>query len=144
VVSQYVDGAAKRAYRVGYATYLEARRQTTEAMTCFEKDQLSLARGSFNDAAVEFEDSVEKFTTALTRADSEQLAEPAESARKKATCLWQAVEWLGGATYAKEQGEEARATEYRHDAEQRIQAATEYGSISSPDELTSRVESERV
>jgi len=143
VVSQYVDGAAKRAYRVGYATYLEARRQTTEAMTCFEKDQLSLARGSFNDAAVEFEDSVEKFTTALTRADSDRLAERAESARKKATCLWQAVEWLSGATYAQEQGEMARASEYKYDAEQRLQAATEYGSIASPDQLARSAQPER-
>jgi len=143
VATQYGDDAAKRAYRVGYATYIEARRQTTEAMTCFEEDQLALARGSFNDAAVEFEDSVEKFTTALTRADSERLADPAESARKKATCLWQAVEWLGGATYAVEQGETVRASEYKYDAEQRLHAATEYGSLSSPDELTPRPESER-
>ena len=142
-VSQYGDGAAKRAYRMGYATYLEARRQTTEAMTCFQDDQLALARGSFNDAAAEYEKSVDKFTTALTRADSDPLTETAETARKKSTCLWQAVEWLSGATYAQEQGETERAGQFRRDAEQRLQAATEYGSIASPEDVVRSTEPKR-
>ncbi|WP_262177887.1 hypothetical protein [Haloarcula laminariae] len=136
VASPHGDAAAKREYRVGHATYVEGRRRTTEALERFESGHTTLARGGFDDAAGELEDSVDRFTAAVTRADSEAVREDCERARKKATCLWQAVEWLSGATYASEKGDADRATRYRKDAQQRLRAASEYDVLTAPDELT--------
>ena len=127
--------AAQRAYHVGYTRYREARRQLSDALATVEDGELALARGGFDSAASDFETSVDQFTTAVREAEADRLAELSERARKKATCLWQAAEWLSGMTYASEQGETARATTYRQDAENRLQAATEYGTIPSPEEL---------
>ncbi|MDQ2071527.1 hypothetical protein ACODNH_14735 [Haloarcula sp. NS06] len=127
--------AAQRAYRIGYTRYREARRQLSDALATVEDGELALARGGFDSAASDFEDSVEEFTTAVREANDDTLAELSERARKKATCLWQAAEWLSGMTYASEQGESTQASQYRHDAENRLQAATEYGTVSSPKEL---------
>ena len=136
VASPHGDAVAGREYHVGHAKYVEGRRRTTEAMRRFESGHMTLARVGFDDAAGEFEDSVDHFTAAVSRADSEAVREPCERARKKATCLWQAVEWLGGATYANEQGHMDRATRYRKDAQQRLRAAKTYGDLVDPDELT--------
>ncbi|EMA21877.1 hypothetical protein C435_04593 [Haloarcula marismortui ATCC 33799] len=127
--------AAQRAYRLGYTRYREARRQLSDALATVEDGELALARGGFDSAASDFEDSVEEFTTAVREANDDVLTEWSERARKKATCLWQAAEWLSGMTYASEQGESTQASQYRHDAENRLQAATEYGTVSSPKEL---------
>jgi len=136
VASPHGDPVAGREYHVGHAKYVEGRRRTTEAMRRFESGHMTLARGGFDDAAGEFEDSVDHFTTAVAQADSEAVREPCERARKKATCLWQAVEWLGGATYANEKGDMDRATRYRKDAQQRLRAAKAHGELVEPDELT--------
>ncbi|RLN01522.1 hypothetical protein [Haloarcula sp. Atlit-7R] len=134
--------AAQRAYHVGYIRYREARRQLSDALETVENGEMALARGGFDSAAADFEESVEEFTTAVREADDNGLAELSERARKKATCLWQAAEWLSGMTYASEQGESTQASQYRHDAENRLQAATEYGTVSSPDELLQDVDTE--
>src|SRR6056297_79322 len=84
--------AAQRAYRIGYTRYREARRQLSDALSTVEDGEMALARGGFDSAASDFEDSVEKFTTAVREADDDPLAELSERARKKATCLWQAAE----------------------------------------------------
>jgi len=131
------DPMARREYQVGYAKYIEARRQLTEALERFESGETTLARGGFNDAATDFESSVDHFTTAAKRATSDRVAGPSERARKKATCLWQAVEWLSGATYASEKGEPEQASRYKNDATQRLQAAREYGDLHAPDTLDS-------
>ncbi|WP_324662277.1 hypothetical protein [Haloarcula sediminis] len=136
VASPHGDAAAGREYRVGHVKYIEGRRRTTEALGRFESGQTTLARGGFDDAASEFEDSVDRFTAAVARADSEPVREDCERARKKATCLWQAVEWLGGATYASEQGDTDRATRYREDAQQRLRAAKAYDDLVAPEALT--------
>lgn len=135
VASPHGDPAAGREYRVGHAKYVEGRRRTSEAMRRFESGQMTLARGGFDDAAGEFEASVDHFTAAVSQADTEEVREACENARKKATCFWQAVEWLGGATYASEQGDMDRATRYRTDAQARLQAASEYGNLAEPDEI---------
>ncbi|WP_336337994.1 hypothetical protein [Haloarcula brevis] len=127
--------AAQRAYHIGYTRYREARRQLSDALATVEDGEMALARGGFDSAASDFEASVDQFTTALREADDEALGEFAERGRKKATCLWQAAEWLSGMTYAREQGETAQASTYRKDAENRLQAAREYGTVSSPEEL---------
>ncbi|KAA9398639.1 hypothetical protein Har1130_10495 [Haloarcula sp. CBA1130] len=132
--------AAQRAYHIGYTRYREARRQLSDALATVEDGEMTLARGSFDNAATDFEASVDQFTTAVGEADDNTLAELAERARKKATCLWQAAEWLSGMTYASEQGEPTQASQYRHDAENRLQAATEYGTVSSPEELLQTTE----
>ncbi|WP_424003974.1 hypothetical protein ACOZ4I_05945 [Haloarcula salina] len=126
--------AARREYRIGYTKYREARRQLSDAMSLVEGGATTLARGGFDDAAADFEASVSHFTTAVREADDESFSECAERARKKATCLWQAVEWLSGMTFASEQGERLRARQHRHDAENRLRAASEYGSVSGPNE----------
>ncbi|MDS0284194.1 hypothetical protein [Haloarcula onubensis] len=136
VASPHGDPVAGREYRVGHAKYLEGRRRTTEAMQRFESGHMTLARGGFDDAAGEFEDSVDHFTAAVKQADSDGVRTACERARKKATCLWQAVEWLGGSTYASEQGDTDRAARYREDAKQRLRAATDHGELVAPDELT--------
>jgi len=123
VASPYGDRVARREYRIGYAKYLEARRQMGDAMNSFEADRLPLARGAFNDAASEFETAVD------------QVGRPSERARKKATCLWQAVEWLSGATYATEQERRSQATRFREDAQQRLEAASDYGDLPGPEDL---------
>ncbi|MDS0258831.1 hypothetical protein NDI56_05415 [Haloarcula sp. S1CR25-12] len=135
VASPRGDPVAVREYRVGHVTYLEGRRRTTEALGRFESGHLTLARGGFNDAAGEFETSVDHFTTAVKRAEGDGVADACERARKKATCLWQAVEWLGGSTYASEQGDMTRATQYRNDAQQRLRSAKEYGDLPDPEAL---------
>jgi len=135
VASPYGDEMAHREYRLGHTKYLEARRQLTRAMDCFESNNLALARGGFNDAAAEFEAAVDHFTDAAKQAASEGCQERCEQARKKATCLWQAAEWLSGATYATEQGNETQASRYRDDASQRLRAAGEHGDITAPDTL---------
>ena len=127
--------AAQRAYRIGYTRYREARRQLSDALETVEDGELALARGGFDSSASDFEDSVEEFTTAVREANDNTLTERSERARKKATCLWQAAEWLSGMTYASEQGKATQASQYRHDAENRLQAATEYGTVSSPKEF---------
>ncbi|KOX92402.1 hypothetical protein [Haloarcula rubripromontorii] len=134
--------AAQRAYHVGYIRYREARRQLSDALETVEDGEMALARGGFDSAAADFEESVEEFTTAVREADDNGLAELSERARKKATCLWQAAEWLSGMTYASEQGESTQASQYRHDAENRLQAATEYGTVSSPDECIQNADTE--
>lgn len=136
VATPHGDTAAVREYHVGHVKYVEGRRRTTEAMGRFESGHMTLARGGFDDAAGEFEASVEQFTMAVKQADSEAVRDACEQARKKATCLWQAVEWLSGATYANEQGANDQATRYRDDAQQRLLAAKEYGELVAPDELT--------
>ena len=136
VATPHGDSVAGREYRVGYVKYVEGRRRTTEAMRRFESGHMTLARGGFNDAAGEFETSVDHFTTARSQAASDIVDDTCERARKKATCLWQAVEWLGGATYANEQGDISRANSYRDDAQQRLRAAREYGDLTDPEELT--------
>jgi len=135
VAAPYGDPVAGLEYRLGYAKYVEGRRRTTAAMRRFESGHMTLARSGFNDAAEEFETSVDHFTTGARGAVSDDIAERTERARKKATCLWQAVEWLGGATYANEQGDMSRATRYREDAQQRLRAASDYGELTDPDEL---------
>ncbi|KAA9409214.1 hypothetical protein EGO51_05210 [Haloarcula hispanica] len=134
--------AAQRAYHIGYTRYREARRQLSDALATVEDGEMALARGGFDSAASDFEESVEEFTTTVREADDDSLTELAERARKKATCLWQAAEWLSGMTYASEQGESTQASQYRHDAENRLQAATEYGTVSSPEELLQSAETE--
>ena len=136
VASPHGDPVAGREYHVGYVKYVEGRRRTTEAMRRFESGHMTLARGGFDDAAGEVSDCVDHFTTAVSQADSDPVGEACERARKKATCLWQAVEWLGGATYANEQGDMDRATRYRTDAQQRLRAASEYGDLADPGTLT--------
>jgi hypothetical protein len=126
---------ARREYKLGYTKYLEARRQVTEALDRFEAGDMALARGGFNDAAAEFEDCVEHFTTAAARATDDSVAEPAERARKKATCLWQATEWLSGAAYAREQAASEQASTYRADAQQRLRAARDFGDLPEPPRL---------
>lgn len=126
--------AARREYRIGYTKYREARRQLSDAMSLAEDGAMTLARGGFDAAAPDFEASVSHFTTAVREAEDESLGECAELARKKSTCLWQAVEWLSGMTFASEQGEEIRARQHRHDAENRLRAASEYGPVAGPDE----------
>jgi hypothetical protein len=126
---------ARRAYKLGYTKYLEARRQVTEALERFESGDMALARGGFNDAAAEFEASVDHFTTAVSRATDDPVTAPSERARKKATCLWQAAEWLSGAAYAAEQAASEQASSYRSDAQQRLRAAREYGDLTEPDRL---------
>jgi len=135
VATPHSDLMAKREYQIGYAKYLEARRQATAAMRRFESRDLALARGRFNDAATDFEASVCHFTAAMKEATSHSVADSCDLARKKATCLWQAVEWLGGATYASEQGDESRAARYRSDAEQQLAVASECGDLLNSDEL---------
>lgn len=135
VATPYGDQLAKREYRLGHAKYLEARRQMGDAMDSLEAGQMALARGGFNDAAAEFEDCVDHFTTAARAAAGDGVGGPCERARKKATCLWQAVEWLSGATYASEQDELMQARRYREDAQQRLRAASEYGDLAEPDDL---------
>lgn len=127
---------ARQQYKLGYTKYLEARRQVTEALERFESGDMALARGGFNGAATEFEESVDHFTAAASQATDEPVAEPSECARKKATCLWQAAEWLSGAAYAEEQGASDQASTYRADAQQRLRAAREYGDIQKPNRLT--------
>lgn len=127
--------AAQRAYHIGYTRYREARRQLSDALATAEDGETTLARGGFDGAASDFEASVDQFTTAVREAEADTLAESSERARKKATCLWQAAEWLSGMTYASEQGETAQASTYRQDAENRLRAAKEYGTVSSPEEL---------
>ncbi|MBV0901114.1 hypothetical protein [Haloarcula salina] len=134
--------AARREYRIGYTKYREARRQLSDAMSLADDGATALARGGFDDAAADFETSVSHFTTAVREAEVESVAESAERARKKATCLWQAVEWLSGMTFASEQGERLRARQHRHDAENRLQAASEYGSLVAPDEAFPAAEAE--
>lgn len=124
--------AARRAYRIGYARYREARRQLSDALATVEDGEMTLARGGFDGAAADFETSVDQFTTAVREADDGTVANCSERARKKATCLWQAAAWLSGMTFASEQGE---ATQYRHDAENRLQAAREYGPLSPPKDV---------
>jgi len=136
VASPHGDPVAGREYRVGHVKYVEGRRRTTEAMERLESDHMTLARGGFDDAAAEFEDGVDHLTAAVKQADSDAVREACERARKKVTCLWQAVEWLGGATYASEQGDPNRAARYREDAKQRLRAAKEYGELVDPDDLT--------
>ncbi|MBX0303289.1 hypothetical protein [Haloarcula salinisoli] len=136
VASPHGDSVAGREYHVGHVKYVEGRRRTTEAMERFESGDLPLARGGFNDAASEFEDSVDHFTSAVSGADSESVREACERARKKATCIWQAVEWLGGATYASEQGDTDRERRYREDAQQRLRTAKEYGELVAPENVT--------
>lgn len=136
VATPHGDPLATREYRLGHAKYVEGRRRTTEAMRRFEAGHMTLARGGFNDAATEFETSVDHFTMATRGAESDAVAETAGRARKKSTCLWQAVEWLSGATYANEQGDMSRATRYREDAQQRLQAASDYGELTDPDTLS--------
>ncbi len=126
---------ARRQYKLGYTRYLEARRQVTEALERFESGDMALARGGFNDAATEFEESVDHFTAAASRATEAPVADPSERARKKATCLWQAAEWLSGAAYAEEQAATEQASTYRADAQQRLRAAREYGDIPAPTRL---------
>jgi len=136
VATPHGDPVATQEYHIGHAKYVEGRRRTTEAMRRFKSGHMTLARGGFDDAASEFETSVDHFTAAAKGAKSEALGETCEVARKKATCLWQAVEWLSGATYADEQGDVDRATRYREDAQQRLRAAKDYGDMVSPDELS--------
>jgi hypothetical protein len=130
------DPLARREYQVGYAKYLEARRQMTDALGQFDDGETTLARSGFNDAATEFEDSVEQFRTAARQATSDHVATPCERARKKATCLWQAVEWLSGATYASEMGDTTRVGRYKNDATQRLEAASDYGELPEPATLS--------
>jgi hypothetical protein len=130
------DPKARREYQVGHAKYVEARRRLTEALDRFEAGDTTLARGGFNDAATELQTSVDHFRTAASQATSEAVTEPCERARDKATCLWQAVEWLSGATYAAEQGDQSQATRYKNDATQRLQASREYGELADPENLS--------
>lgn len=134
--------AARREYRIGYTKYREARRQLSDAMALAENGTMTLARRGFDDAAADFEASVTHFTTAVREAEDESFSGCAERARKKATCLWQAVEWLSGMTFASEQGERVRARQHRHDAENRLRAASEYGSVAGPDEAFPGTEAE--
>jgi len=129
------DPKARREYQVGHAKYVEARRRLTDAMDHFEADQTTLARGGFNDAAAELQDSVDHFRTAARQATGDGVTADCERARDKATCLWQAVEWLSGATYAAEQGKAEQATRFRRDGTNRLKAASEYGQLAEPDEL---------
>lgn len=134
--------AAQRAYHIGYTRYREARRQLSDALATVEDGEMALARGGFDNAVSDFEASVDQFTTAVREASDDTPAALSERARKKATCFWQAAEWLSGMTYAREQGETTQATQYRNDAENRLQAASEYGTVLHPDELFQAVELE--
>jgi len=136
VASPHGDPVAGLEYRIGHTKYVEGRRRTSEAMRRFESGHMTLARGGFNDAAEEFEAAVDHFTRAVGHAESDGVTDTSEQARKKATCLWQAVEWLSGATYANEQGDMSRADRYRTDAQQRLRAAVDCGDLTDPEELT--------
>ena len=136
VVTPHGDPTARREYHVGHVKYVEGRRRTTEAMERFESGHMTLARGGFDDAADEFEASVDHFTAAVQGAESADVRDACERARKKATCFWQAVEWLSGATYADEQGHTDRAMQYREDAQQRLHAASEHGDLVEPSQFT--------
>lgn len=133
-LSSQSDSMAAATYRIGYATYTEARRRTSEATRRFEHGSVVTARAGFNDAAEEFEASVDRFTTAKDHASSEQVQTACEQARKKATCYQQAVEWLGVATYAREKGQR-EANRCISDATGRVLAAREYGELTDPDAL---------
>lgn len=130
------DPNAKQEYQVGHAKYVEARRRLTEAMERFEAGDTTLARGGFNDAATELQASVDHFRSAARGATSDRVSDPCQRARDKATCLWQAVEWLSGAAYAAENGDNSRANRYKNDATQRLQASREYGELPDPDALS--------
>ena len=112
------------------------RESWTEALDRFEAGDTTLARGGFNDAATELQTSVDHFRTAARQATSDDVTDPCERARDKATCLWQAVEWLSGATYAAEQGDRSQANRYKNDATQRLQASREYGELPDPETLS--------
>jgi hypothetical protein len=140
VATRYGDGAAIRAYRLGYETYREARRRLTEAMSKLDAGETTLARGGYNDAAGEFERSVEQFLTAQQAAESDRIDDAAGTARKKATCYWQAAEWLSGFTYASERGDRTSAATFRHDVRTRLQVASEYDAPTAPAELASAAE----
>lgn len=126
---------ARREYRLGHARYVEGRRRFTTGLEKFEDGHLTLARGDLDAAAGEFEQSVDHFTTGTRQAESDHLDDLIERARKKATCLWQAVEWLSGASFAREQDRSTLAAEYQHDARRRIEAARDYGDLCPPSEL---------
>jgi exonuclease VII small subunit len=130
------DGSkAKQEYQIGHAKYTEARRRLTQAVNQLESGKTTLARGGFNDAADELQDSVDHFRTATQTATDHDLTDQCEQARDKATCLWQAAEWLSGASYATEQNNSEKAQRFQRDARTRFEAAAEYGTIPEPDEL---------
>ncbi|WP_276272127.1 hypothetical protein [Haloarcula litorea] len=129
------DAGARREYTVGRAKYREGRRRLSVALAAYEDGDQPLARGDFDDAAGDFEEAVDHFTTAVRRAESRAVGMHCDTARKKATCLWQAAQWLSGASWARERGDETRAAEFQHDARNRLQAAARYEDPPEPDAL---------
>jgi hypothetical protein len=135
IANRWDDSNAKHEYQIGHAKYIEARRRLTEAINQFENDKTTLARGGFNDAADELQNSVDHFRVAARSATDDGLHAQCELAWYKTTCLWQASEWLSGASYATEQSNQAQAQRFQSDAHDRFKAASEYGAITAPDEL---------
>jgi hypothetical protein len=134
IADRWDDSKSKHEYQVGHAKYTEARRRLTETIDQLDNNKTTLARSGFNDAADELQESVEHFRTATRSAADTDLHAQCERARDKATCLWQAAEWLSGASYATEQNNLAQAQRFHSDARDRFKAAGEYGTITSPDE----------
>ncbi|MFC6973618.1 hypothetical protein ACFQL1_01385 [Halomicroarcula sp. GCM10025709] len=129
------DCTARREYRLGYATYREGRRRLTAGLDRYTDERWTDARAHIEAAADQFQTAVGHFTTAVGRAETDGITEPCELARQKATCLWQAMEWLSGATFASEQSAELLAAQFRHDGRERLQTAADYGTLAEPTAL---------
>lgn len=133
------DRGATIAYRVGYARYREGRRQLSSGMDHLEERNWVDARALFDGGADELEDAVEEFTHSVRRADGEFVNERAETARQKATCLWQVAGWLSGAAYARENHVAGRAESFQTEAREGLQRAREYGDLAEPERLLAAV-----
>jgi len=129
------DSEALGAYQVGQARYQEARRQLGAGLKHYAGGQLVDARALFDGASEDFEVAVEQFRNAANTADTPEIREQAETARKKATCFWQGADWLSGATYAQEDDAPDRAQQFREEAEQKLLDAREHGTVAAPAEL---------
>lgn len=132
------EGLARHEYRLGYAGYVEARRQLTVGLEQYERGRFTDARAHVEAAADGFGTAVGQFTTAVGVVEREELSEHCERARQKATCLWQAMEWLSGATFASERGADELAERFQERACGRLRTAADYGNVADPGDLTGR------
>lgn len=126
------ETAAAR-YRVGHAHYVEGRRAFTSAMDAFEDEDWTIAEGDFRRADEEFTAAADLFDTAVRFGEGDREVAYFELAEAKAELLWQAAEWLADAAAAHASGEGGEGRTRRDEAEDSLEAASDYPEPPEPD-----------
>jgi len=119
------DETALERYRLGVERYAEGREAFTAAMADYQDREWIPARGAFEEAEPAFAAAADHLNTAVRFAETAAFETVADRAEEKADTLQHAADWLGQSADELAQGRGKSGTEYRDDAEQVIDAASD-------------------